>query len=79
MESSNYKQSRNTLMKSKVKQNIVALFTKSHYSYHANSWLVKITSNGRYVLAPTIYGQIFVFNMKTGKVSAIIKEHEGKQ
>ncbi|KAI7896073.1 WD40-repeat-containing domain protein [Mucor mucedo] len=49
----------------------------THESYHANSWLVKITSNGRYVLAPTIYGQIFVFNMKTGKVSAIIKEHEG--
>ncbi|KAI9255841.1 WD40-repeat-containing domain protein [Helicostylum pulchrum] len=47
-----------------------------HEDYHANSWLVKITSNGRYILAPTIYGQLFVFNMKTGKVSAIIKEHE---
>jgi WD40 repeat protein len=49
------------------------------YSYHANSWLVKITSNGRYLLAPTIDGQIFVFNMRTGKASAIIKEHEGKE
>lgn len=48
------------------------------YSYHANSWLVKITSNGRYVLAPTIYGQIFVFNMKSGNVTAILKEHEGE-
>lgn len=58
-------------------------FNKKHFfffvSYHANSWLVKITSNGRYILAPTIYGQIFVFNMSTGKVSAIIKEHEGKK
>ncbi|KAI8967594.1 WD40-repeat-containing domain protein [Mycotypha africana] len=44
--------------------------------YHSNSWLVKITSNGRYILAPTIYGQIFVFNMATGQVTAIIKEHE---
>ncbi|KAL1931992.1 hypothetical protein VTP01DRAFT_9048 [Rhizomucor pusillus] len=47
-----------------------------HEDYHANSWLVKITSNGRYILAPTIYGQIFVFNMSTGQVTAILKEHE---
>lgn len=46
-------------------------------SYHANSWLVKITSNGRYILAPTIDGQIYVFNMATGQASAMIKEHEG--
>lgn len=45
--------------------------------YHANSWSVKIASNGRYLLAPTIYGQIFVFNMLTGKASAIVKEHQG--
>lgn len=44
--------------------------------YHANSWSVKIASNGRYLLAPTIYGQIFVFNMLTGAVTAIIKEHQ---
>ncbi|CAO3636618.1 unnamed protein product [Mucor hiemalis] len=44
--------------------------------YHANSWSVKIASNGRYLLAPTIYGQIFVFNMLTGDVTAIIKEHQ---
>jgi hypothetical protein len=49
------------------------------HSYHANSWLVKITSNGRYILAPTIDGQIFVFNMATGQASAMIKEHEGKK
>ncbi|KAG1053228.1 hypothetical protein G6F43_004683 [Rhizopus delemar] len=44
--------------------------------YHSNSWLVKITSNGRYLLAPTIYGQIFVFNMLTEQVTAILKEHQ---
>ncbi|KAI7886126.1 WD40 repeat-like protein [Lichtheimia hyalospora FSU 10163] len=47
-----------------------------HEDYHANSWLVKITTNGRYLLAPTIYGQLFVFNMLTGQVTAVIKEHE---
>lgn len=48
------------------------------YSYHSNSWLVKIASNGRYLLAPTIYGQIFAFNMLTGQVTGILKDHEGK-
>ncbi|KAI9488386.1 WD40-repeat-containing domain protein [Zychaea mexicana] len=47
-----------------------------HEDYHANSWLVKITSNGRYILAPTIYGQIFVFNILSGQLAAILKEHE---
>lgn len=46
-----------------------------HQDYHSNSWLVKITSNGRYILAPTIYGQIFVFNIATAQVTAILKEH----
>ncbi|ORE10696.1 WD40 repeat-like protein [Rhizopus microsporus var. microsporus] len=44
--------------------------------YHSNSWLVKIASNGRYLLAPTIYGQIFVFNMLSGQVTAILKDHQ---
>ncbi|KAG0166791.1 hypothetical protein DFQ28_007313 [Apophysomyces sp. BC1034] len=47
-----------------------------HEDYHANSWLVKITSNGRYILAPTIYGQIFVYNISTGQLTAILKDHE---
>ncbi|KAG0169473.1 hypothetical protein DFQ29_009680 [Apophysomyces sp. BC1021] len=47
-----------------------------HEDYHANSWLVKITSNGRYLLAPTIYGQVFIFNMLTGQATAILKDHE---
>ncbi|KAF7730101.1 hypothetical protein EC973_003047 [Apophysomyces ossiformis] len=47
-----------------------------HEDYHSNSWLVKITSNGRYLLAPTIYGQVFVFNMLTGQATAVLKDHE---
>lgn len=46
-------------------------------SYHANSWLIKITSNGRYLMAPTIYGQIYVFDMRNGNVSLVIKGHDG--
>ncbi|KAI7864499.1 WD40-repeat-containing domain protein [Spinellus fusiger] len=47
-----------------------------HEDYHSNSWLVKITSNGRYLLAPTIYGQIFVFNLMHGQLTAILKDHQ---
>ncbi|KAI8069307.1 WD40-repeat-containing domain protein [Gongronella butleri] len=47
-----------------------------HEEYHANSWLVKIASNGRYLVAPTIYGQLFVFNLLTGKATGVIKSHE---
>jgi hypothetical protein len=48
-----------------------------HEEYHSNSWSVKIATNGRYLLAPTIYGQIFVFNLLSGQLTAIIKEHQG--
>lgn len=47
-----------------------------HEDYHANSWLVKIASNGRYILAPTIYGQLFVFNIMTEQLTGIVKEHQ---
>ncbi|ORY96382.1 WD40-repeat-containing domain protein [Syncephalastrum racemosum] len=47
-----------------------------HEDYHANSWLIKITSNGRYLMAPTIYGQIYVFDMRDGNVSLVIKGHD---
>ncbi|SAM02439.1 hypothetical protein [Absidia glauca] len=48
----------------------------SDKGYHANSWLVKVSSNGRYLLAPTIHGQIFVFNLLSGQLTAILKNHE---
>ncbi|KAI8075901.1 WD40-repeat-containing domain protein [Gilbertella persicaria] len=63
-----------TTIGGKFRLETVKRFT--HEDYHSNSWLVKITSNGRYILAPTIYGQIFVFNIASGQVSAIIKEHQ---
>jgi hypothetical protein len=44
--------------------------------YHSNSWLIKIASNGRYIAAPTFHGEVFFFNIKTGTVSAILRDHE---
>jgi WD40 repeat protein len=44
--------------------------------YHSNSWLIKITSNGRYIAAPTYDGKVFLFNLKTGKVSGMLHYHE---
>lgn len=80
MKSLNWKKLKNTNTASKFIRNPIShkkLYPNFHYtSYHANSWLVKITSNGRYILAPTIYGQFFVFNMLTGQVTAVMKEHQ---
>ncbi|CAO3590055.1 unnamed protein product [Absidia cylindrospora] len=50
-----------------------------HEGYRANSWMVKISSNGRYIFAPTMEGQVFVFNLLTGQVTGIVKGHEGKK
>jgi WD40 repeat protein len=47
-----------------------------HDDYSSNSWLIKITSNGRYILAPTFHGQVFVFNIASGEVTAVFKDHQ---
>ncbi|KAG0233487.1 hypothetical protein BGW42_007444 [Actinomortierella wolfii] len=44
--------------------------------YYSNAWLIKIASNGRYIMAPTCTGEVFVFNMKTGQVTGILKDHD---
>jgi len=46
-------------------------------NYHSNSWLIKVTSNGRYIVAPTYDGKLFIFNLKTGKLSGMLHYHEG--
>ncbi|KAL1915225.1 uncharacterized protein VTP21DRAFT_7501 [Calcarisporiella thermophila] len=52
------------------------LMRYKHPDYYANSWLMKIASNGRYLAAPTIQGQVFIYNLKSGDVTAILKDHE---
>ncbi|KAF9439182.1 hypothetical protein BGZ76_009354 [Entomortierella beljakovae] len=44
--------------------------------YFSNAWLIKIASNGRYLLAPTCTGEVFIYNMKTGQVTGILKDHD---
>ncbi|ORX62961.1 WD40 repeat-like protein [Hesseltinella vesiculosa] len=46
-----------------------------HKDYHSNSWFVKVCTNGRYIFAPTVNGQVFVFNLLTGQTTAILKYH----
>ncbi|ORX74831.1 WD40 repeat-like protein [Linderina pennispora] len=44
--------------------------------YLSNSWLIRIASNGRYLLAPTLNGQVFAFHIATGKVTGILRDHD---
>ncbi|KAJ2724290.1 hypothetical protein GGI07_002063 [Coemansia sp. Benny D115] len=47
-----------------------------HDEYLSNSWLIRIASNGRYILAPTLNGQVFVFSIATGQVTGILRDHD---
>ncbi|KAJ3124236.1 hypothetical protein HK098_001298 [Nowakowskiella sp. JEL0407] len=47
-----------------------------HEDYHSNSWYTKIASNGRYIAAPTFNGQVFIFNIKSGAVTGILRDHK---
>ncbi|KAI8052998.1 WD40-repeat-containing domain protein [Syncephalis plumigaleata] len=47
-----------------------------HEEYHSNSWLVKIASNGRFILAPTLNGQVFLFDIRSGKMLMVLKDSE---
>lgn len=50
----------------------------SDSDYLANSWLMKISSNGRYIAAPTIHGKVFIFHIATGKTIAVLEDHDSK-
>ncbi|KAJ2238256.1 hypothetical protein IWW45_000267 [Coemansia sp. RSA 485] len=47
-----------------------------HDEYLSNSWLIRITSNGRYILAPTLNGQVFVFDIATGQTTGVLRDHD---
>ncbi|KAI9094710.1 WD40-repeat-containing domain protein [Phlyctochytrium arcticum] len=49
----------------------------THEFYRSNSWLTKISSNGRYVLAPTYDGAVVIFEMASGGVVGVLRDHEG--
>jgi len=46
-----------------------------HDEYHSNIWLLKLTSNGRYVAAPTTVGKVFIWNLKSLQLVSVIKKH----
>jgi len=45
-------------------------------SYHSNSWLIKLTSNGRYIVAPTYDGKLCIFNLLSGKLVGTLSYHD---
>lgn len=45
------------------------------FSYKSNIWPVKMATNGRYILAPTSDGKIFIWNLLTGGLSGILSDH----
>ncbi|KAJ2746248.1 hypothetical protein GGI20_001528 [Coemansia sp. BCRC 34301] len=47
-----------------------------HDEYLSNSWLIRLTSNGRYILAPTLNGHVFVFSIATGQVTSVLRDHD---
>lgn len=53
------------------------VITFHEYRYFSNAWLIKISSNGRYLMAPTCTGEVFIYNLKTGQVTGVLKDHDG--
>ncbi|KAJ2018008.1 hypothetical protein IW146_004321 [Coemansia sp. RSA 922] len=47
-----------------------------HDDYLSNSWLIRLASNGRYILAPTLNGQVFAFSIATGQVTSVLRDHD---
>jgi WD40 repeat protein len=49
-----------------------------HPFYSANSWLLRpgLSPNGVYLAAPSITGAVVVFNLDSGKVGAVLRDHE---
>ncbi|RKO84670.1 WD40-repeat-containing domain protein [Blyttiomyces helicus] len=45
--------------------------------YCSNVSLIRITSNGRYVAAPTFDGAVVFFNLESGQVTGLLADHEG--
>jgi len=46
-----------------------------HKDYHSNTWPAKLNSNGRYVLSPTSDGKVFIWNLRTGQLTAVLQIH----
>ncbi|KAI8846869.1 hypothetical protein BC829DRAFT_255474 [Chytridium lagenaria] len=52
------------------------LRTFQHEEYYSNSWMTKLATNGRYIAAPTCNGLVFLFDIFSGQVAAILSGHK---
>eukprot|EP01104_Vermistella_antarctica_P010487 TRINITY_DN2801_c4_g1_i1.p1 TRINITY_DN2801_c4_g1~~TRINITY_DN2801_c4_g1_i1.p1 ORF type:complete len:700 (+),score=184.83 TRINITY_DN2801_c4_g1_i1:275-2374(+) len=50
--------------------------TFEHENYLANLWLQKINTNGRYLFAPTSFGDVYVWNLRTAELVSILADME---
>jgi WD40 repeat protein len=57
---------------------LVSIRTFEHAKYEANFPMMKIANNGRYLLAPTSRGKIFVWNINTGLLTGVLSDHASK-
>jgi len=46
-----------------------------HESYDANTWIMRFASNGRYLVAPTAVGKVFIWNIRSKQVVGILEDH----
>jgi len=47
----------------------------SHPTYFANIWSLKFVCNGRYIISVSAEGNLFVWNIRSGDLVAVINEH----
>ena len=52
-------------------------FITHTFRFHANSYLCRNATNGRYLAAPTVTGSVYVWNASTGDKVAVLGEGAG--
>ncbi|KJE93828.1 hypothetical protein, variant 1 [Capsaspora owczarzaki ATCC 30864] len=51
----------------------------SHSEYQANSWLMHISTNGRFLAAPTVTGRVFLWSLLGGGPACILADHSDRE
>jgi WD40 repeat protein len=65
--------------KEEISFKLETVHTYNHPEYVSNSWLAKTRSNGRYLFAPASNGKVFVWNLKSTKLAAILHDHADEE
>ncbi|PRP82326.1 hypothetical protein PROFUN_10230 [Planoprotostelium fungivorum] len=45
----------------------------AHDEYQSNLWLMRLATNGRYVASPTTNGKVFLWNLRSKELAAVIR------